>query len=399
MSIDQVHVSWSENPASTLTILCHGGEGDPTPTLMWRKNGTHDWTKRPFEWNRPSPGAGVIHGITLRDLEPDTEWEYLTEPAPTGWREPARVRTAPRSPDAGFICAFFGDTGLIGRPDGLTTGTERVYQYLGADRPLFLLGAGDYAYANKDGRFEIADAIDEWFRQAEPVISRAPFLPQYGNHEILLEETFEDWGPRFEVPPGHREGRCYTFRVGAVRFISFFAPGSVPEDEDLDWLERSLQDARNEDAPWLVVYHHDSIYGHGRSHPTDLNVRHMLAPLYEKYAVDLVLNAHDQNYERTYPLREIPHNPTITNSDTARYAKGDGVIFAKVSPAGKKSEIGHRFSRFLTKQHHYVACRNDSDHHYALLHCDGPNTLRLEVFAIPDGRGERRVFESFTILS
>ena len=106
------------------------------------------------------------------------------------------IHTAPPAGPAEFTFALICDTGIKGRKDGNSTGTERVIDELVSRRPLFVLGAGDYAYTNHDARFDdVSDGIDAWIEQMRPLIRAAPFMAQYGNHEIFLNERFRDWRP------------------------------------------------------------------------------------------------------------------------------------------------------------------------------------------------------------
>ena len=122
-----------------------------------------------------------------------------------------------------------------GRPkrriDGLADGAAGVLQAVQAERPLFILGGGDYAYADRDGRYTDPNlAIDNWFRMMEPLISEIPFVAQYGNHEYRLSERLRLWKPRFANPPGLNGGECYSFDIANAHFTSLLADG----DNSLD---------------------------------------------------------------------------------------------------------------------------------------------------------------------
>jgi hypothetical protein len=72
------------------------------------------------------------------------------------------------------------------------------------------------------------------------------------------------------------------------------------------------------------------------------------------------------------------------------------VIYAKVSPAGKRSEIGNRFSTYTVAQQEYMAKRDDAAHHYMNLVIT-PESLRAETIRLEDGPQGGRVFDVFTI--
>jgi len=62
-------------------------------------------------------------------------------------------------------------------------------------------------------------------------------------------------------------------------------------------------------------------------------------PLFDKYGVDLVLQAHNHNYQRTYPLRynpDRPSTPEIDNTSTTDYSnRYRGPIFITAGTAGQ----------------------------------------------------------------
>ncbi|HEY2639152.1 MAG TPA: hypothetical protein VGI66_04625, partial [Streptosporangiaceae bacterium] len=75
--------------------------------------------------------------------------------------------------------------------------------------------------------------------------------------------------------------------------------------EQTRWLERTLRQARSDgDIDWIVVQMHQiacssSATGNG----SDLGIRQEWLPLFDQYGVDLVVNGHDHDYERSFPCR------------------------------------------------------------------------------------------------
>ena len=61
------------------------------------------------------------------------------------------------------------------------------------------------------------------------------------------------------------------------------------------------------------------------------------------------------------------------------YEAGTGVIYAKVSPAGKLSEFRNDFSRFTTEQQPFIATRDDTAGHYALITVRSVGELRFAL--------------------
>jgi 3',5'-cyclic AMP phosphodiesterase CpdA len=59
--------------------------------------------------------------------------------------------------------------------------------------------------------------------------------------------------------------------------------------------------------------------------------------MFEQYGVDLVLQGHVHNYERTFPLKynpASPSNPTKTSSNANDYTDPEGQVFAIVGTGG-----------------------------------------------------------------
>jgi hypothetical protein len=397
---EQIHLSWSSDPATSLTVRWVAPAAGPG-SVEYRRQGEAAWL-RAESASRPSPGiGGFLHTTELRGLSPDTAYEYRVQArTPQGELSSATflTRTAPSQHAARFTCGFFCDTGVAGRPGGGVDGITRIIDELRQARPLLLLGGGDYAYCDKDPRFKaIATGIDAWFRQMQPLAAEIPLMAQYGNHEVDLIERFSDWEPRFAHPAG-RQGRCFSFRVGPAHFAAFYAPVKTVEPEDVEWLDTNLTEARASGARWLIVFQHQPIFAHGRSHPANPDVKHKLVPVLDRHRVDLHLSGHDQNFERTYPLRDAAaQNPVTASRDPRSTAAGIGTVYAKISPSGKRSDIGGDFSRFTTPQQDFIAARDDRAHHYALLTVT-PNRLEVKVHALANDAEPSRVIDNFAIV-
>lgn len=69
------------------------------------------------------------------------------------------------------------------------------------------------------------------------------------------------------------------------------------------WLENDLKSASK--AKWRFVAMHQPAFHSGNVHGREQQMR-VIAPLLEKYAVDVVFAGHVHNYQRSYPLRFKP---------------------------------------------------------------------------------------------
>lgn len=405
---EQIHLAAQADPAAGVAVAWHTALPQDAPAVHLAEAGRPgSQTVRPAR-SSPAPGEGYLHVARLDALQPATEYRYsVTHDAgvPAGSTDPIPFRTPPAEPGRPLRLAFFCDTGLMGRLDGNVDGARAVRDHLIEDRPDLLLGAGDWAYANRDRRFSrVADAVDEWFRQWQPLLSRVPLATQFGNHEIVLEERYEDWAPRLPQAAGADEGRCFSMSVAGVHLAAMFAAHESHYQGDragatdawLRWLDDDLAAARQRGVQWLIVYQHLPIFGHGTSHPAAPEVGPAIAPILERHRVDLHLSGHDQNFERTFPLLDVAQTPRITAHHAGPYRQGAGVIYAKVSPAGKRSEIGNQFSRLPDPTPPVIAAAHDRAHHYALIDLEA-DALRVTVYGLENHDAPREVIDTFEI--
>jgi hypothetical protein len=150
---------------------------------------------------------------------------------------------------------------------------------------------------------------------------------------------------------------------------------------------------------------HASPYSDGSNHPNALAARDQLAPLFESLGIDLVLTTHDQSYERTWPLingssiNSPSTNVATTNDPNTYFTASDGVIWMKVSPGGKLSNISTGFSPWMTEPApDYTAVRDNTLHHYAHLSFDDIGTLSVEVFGVVSDGSDPVLVDSFQFI-
>jgi len=107
----------------------------------------------------------------------------------------------------------------------------------------------------------------------------------------------------------------------------------------------------NSSIDWIIVYYHAPMYTSKTSNHEGLGpFRDLYHNLFTKYGVDLVLQGHVHNYQRSYPLiynSETPSNPIIAqstilhnvasnnNNNNNIFVEGKGTIFAIVGTGGQ----------------------------------------------------------------
>jgi predicted phosphodiesterase len=111
-----------------------------------------------------------------------------------------------------------------------------------------------------------------------------------------------------------------------------------------EFVKSDLENAsKNSTIDWIIIAYHQPAYispNDCRGCSPRVTLRDMYHPLFDKYNVDLVLRAHNHNYERSYPIlynSKDSENPTIVNSNKNSYnydINFHGTIFATVGTGG-----------------------------------------------------------------
>ncbi|MDD2804616.1 MAG: metallophosphoesterase [Elusimicrobiales bacterium] len=206
-----------------------------------------------------------------------------------------------------FSFLAFGDSG---------SGTEEQLE-LAAQmqkfRPDFVVHTGDML---SDGLDELAD--EEYFAPYAPLLARTPFFLALGNHDYgrdlktaagkgFLRANFTPYHstPLTGLPPHY-----YFFDVADARFFVLdanafygakFAPALDPESKQYKWLQHFL--TKSGEKTWKFAVVHEPLYSTGSHGPIEA-LTAALEPLFLKHKVDLVLQGHDHNYERTLPIKD-----------------------------------------------------------------------------------------------
>jgi 3',5'-cyclic AMP phosphodiesterase CpdA len=401
----QVHLSWAGDGGRSVAITwC--GPASAVASVRARRCGTTPFKTWPAIGRETIDGPAaptVFHVLAdANDLAAGACYEYEVVHEVDGgtWTSPrANFCAPPTEPDDAVSFGFLADTGVADRPDGLCDGTRRVLDELADLRPDLVLVGGDLAYRSSDTRWRTAgDGVRAWFDQLAPLATKHPVLLQFGNHEVVLHERYRDWAPFLTQPKGFDDGRCYSLHAGCCHVVGFWAPTASIDPAAVAWLEADLAAARAGGARWIVVFQHQPLFAHGTSHPADPAVRAALAPTLERHRVDLHLSAHDQSFERTFPVREAARAVVVASSNRDRYRQGDGVLYAKVGPGGKRSDRGLDFSRFAERRPAYGAAAVDSRHHYAMVHAE-PDGMRVTTYGVAGAEAPLEVVDRFEIIA
>jgi len=199
-----------------------------------------------------------------------------------------------------FRCAVIGDTGTGGAKQ------YAVSKLLAEQRKALGFGAvimlGDNLYGGKKpGDFK--KKFEEPYKQL--LGAGVKFYAALGNHD--------DPNERFYKPFNMGENRYYTFKNGNAEF--FVLDSTYLDRKQLDWIASKLDGSG---ATWKICYFHHPPFSDGAFHGSDMDLRKLLLPIFEKYGVDIVFSGHEHVYERIKPQNGIYYF-VLGNSGELRY--------------------------------------------------------------------------------
>jgi hypothetical protein len=198
-----------------------------------------------------------------------------------------------------------------------------------------VIGLGDFSYQ---------DTADCWFEIIAPLDDKMKIT--IGNHDDETTSLLNQYMSHFNLTK-----QFYSFNYQNVHFtvISTELLKDSEGNEQYEFVNTDLASAASDpNIDWIVVYYHTEAYTspwvaipNGHNVHTGLNrLRDAYHPLFEKYDVDLVLQAHNHNYERSYPIKYNNANsssPIITDANTNNYSNPEGQIFVTAGTGGRSS--------------------------------------------------------------
>jgi hypothetical protein len=309
--------------------------------VLWATDGP-SWGRIEYRAGEGAPrveaedSASTAHVLTLDALSPGMVYRYRILEGERQLSEEAKFRTAPPAGQGETRAVVAGDSGS-GDEEQLAVAAlmERL-------EPDIFLHTGDLDY--------LGDPDLSIFRPYRSLLTQVGFYPTRGNHDSDF-----DWR-KFFVPPMENPeltGTYYSFDWGSAHFVSLDT--NIPFDggEQPAWLASDLQMARASGIPWIILYFHRPVYTVG-AYAGDTVTRRSVMPIADLYGVDLVLNGHDHNYQRSHPVRGQVvrgawQDPTfISPGGTICLVTGGGGMFLYPEQRG----ADRRFTRLFREAFH-----------------------------------------------
>ena len=263
--------------------------------------------------------------------------------------------------------------------------TENIKNGISSKNPEQVLGLGDYSYQ---------PTATCWLNILESSITTPPINSitkiAIGNHDDDDSEDYGKYISYFKLTNPY-----YSFNYNNVHVLvmdtdrTSYSSGSSQYNFVLSDLQAASQSPT---VDWIIVTFHKPIYSSPNmcsSCDPLTTLRSIYNPFFDQYGVDLVLEGHVHNYQRTFPLKynpSSPSNPIQTSSSTTSYNDPEGEIYAIVGTAGAGF---HGFTGLAP----YVVKQQDTKYGYLdILFTNNGATLQAKYY-LDDGS----VFDQFSI--
>lgn len=211
---------------------------------------------------------------------------------------------------------------------GCNSNTKNTVKGIQGKSPEQILALGDYSYQ---------PTATCWLNTVSPIKSKTHI--NIGNHENDANEDLSKYLSSFGLGKQY-----YSFEYQNVHILTMatevsFGTGS----SQYNFVKNDLQTAsQNPNIKWIIVDFHRVMYTSPNTCSASTckgssSLRDAYHPLFDQYGVDLVLQAHVHNYQRTYPLKYNPSShssPIKTSTSTSSYSDPPGEIFATVGTGG-----------------------------------------------------------------
>ena len=198
---------------------------------------------------------------------------------------------------------------------GSNSDTAATASNIASHQNQIVIGLGDFCYCGSP---------DSWWNGPLAPINHLMFRGAQGNHDA------DNSGSSEYLRLFGQNNWTSSFNYKNVHFV----PIDTESNTDAAALDKDLATARQDpNIKWIVAFYHKPIYTSPTSHePDEAGIKNIVVPLFDKYHVDLVLQAHNHNYQRSYPLKA--DTITETKPDSV-YQSPKGSIYMVVGTGGQ----------------------------------------------------------------
>lgn len=322
----QIHTAIGQSPG---LITFTWSTRNTTPTTYVRIASGSSWsyyqgTTRSF---KDSSNIWVIHSVTAQ-LTPGSILQYQVGCQVNGFSSTLNFIVPPDQGETNLL--VFGD--LSTADDGADTWTD-----MNDNAKDFLIQGmihvGDIAY---DLSSKSSTVGDDYMATVQPLAHYFPYMVCAGNHETT--DNYYNYLQRFDMP---NTKFYYTFTIGYIRFLAIHTEAFISETDMLPSMMAYIKTVLNRSAsdkatyPWLIVFGHRPMYCSSKAKadacgPEANTIKQNLEGLFKQYNVDIYINGHVHNYQRTTPV----YQGTATSSSTNYYINAKSTLYVTTGGSG-----------------------------------------------------------------
>jgi hypothetical protein len=293
---------------ATITQIRWGSTTGPLDglTIDWTSTGTSDQIRWGYTVNyemgtftttqRPgiSPGSSFFR-YAFPIVTPNATLYYqLYDSSNNSWISQKTFKTAPPSNTTNFNFIVQGDS-----RNNVNTVWKNIADKVNAKNRAFTLFTGDITKSGNK-----VNEYNTWFDNAVDYLADNIIYHAQGNHEV--PGSVDYYQTMFPLPKNNPDNTnlYYSFKYGNALFISLNSEDvqSATSPQSL-WLKSTLENAKNDPSiTWRIIFYHRPLVNAGKHYGEEIPRRSSWGAWFDEYDVDLILNGHDHNYQRTKPI-------------------------------------------------------------------------------------------------
>ena len=367
--------------SSAATAACKhirfGSSGNPLNglTLTWRSTGTTD----KIRWGYSSSYENGEFPGTRRANYSDNQFDYVFSSPVTpnatiyyqlydsqsgAWTSQKTYKTGSEETTNKFSFTSLGDSRTN------LTDWQAIANAAAANQSDFVMFGGDITNTGTGTEY------DSWFDYAPTFIQNSVFYHTVGNHEIVSDASFVNYKSLFTMP-GNEEYFSFSYGNAIFLVINSEKPSDAAQ---LAWLQSTL--AANTGKTWKFVMLHRPFYT-SPSHTGEMDSYFgTIWKAFDDYGVDVVLNGHTHNYQRSKPI----NRNVSTTTAVAEYGSNPGQGRCEIVAGAAGAPLSGAATSGL-----WWLQSTLNDHHYCNIAIDG-NTLSFKAY-----KNDQTIFDQFVI--
>ncbi|HEY4391473.1 MAG TPA: metallophosphoesterase family protein [Paenibacillus sp.] len=296
-----------ENPTALLQIA----EGTDSSALKGKDVITYQAESAVIDIGSGQPNSS--HKVEISGLTPGLSYIYrVGNGSKGGWSKAHTFFTEAENVEE-FTFINVADSQGVTRTDFELWGKTLDTALSNFPQTSFIVHNGDLTESTGDEQ-----AWNDFFAVTDKLVPSIPLMPVTGNHD-QVDGDASRYLAHFNLPDqgaeGSLPGTVYSYDYGEAHFVVLNTESNI--DEQTEWLREDLN--RNTKR-WTIVAIHRPLYGGNRYKKIEA-----WSKVFDEYDVDLVLQGHNHEYSRSYPIQ-----------DGKIVREGEGTVYVTTNASGQK---------------------------------------------------------------